>query len=176
MASKGQAFAQIPLKTIFTAASVEEFNQFRTMIESGNAGLAALQCSDASSPGIRALQQLNDEGEAAVAAGDYDALIDVDFRFHQTVASLTDNSVMKAIVTIMMESWIHVIRHNFNHAVYTQQDIIGKIIPQHRIITDAIASADKHLAKRSMEEHLQTVTHSASLRMERKDIFVPNPF
>lgn len=124
------------------------------MIEPQCASLAA---TNASLKDVERLDQIIDQSEEALDKKDYEALMDLDEKFHIGIATMSGSELISSIVTVMAFEWREGIKRNFEEAIYRQPDLFTTMIVQHRGIAGAIRNRDTSAGK-LMEEHIRSVT------------------
>ena len=152
--SRSSIINATPLKTLFHAAGHEDFTQFRLMVESQSAKLAAM---NAGLSDVELLDQLTAQSREALGAKNYEELMKLDERFHTSIASMSGNKLVAAVVTVMAEEWRAGIQRNFDAAIRGNQKVFDTMIEQHAAIVDAIRRRDVSAAQ-LMEQHIRTVT------------------
>ena len=152
--SRSSIINATPLKTLFHAAGHEDFTQFRLMVESQSAKLAAM---NAGLSDVELLDQLTAQSREALQAKSYEELMKLDERFHTSIASMSGNKLVAAVVTVMAEEWRAGIQRNFDAAIRGNQKVFDTMIEQHAAIVDAIRRRDISAAQ-LMEQHIRTVT------------------
>ena len=152
--SRSSIINATPLKTLFHAAGYEDFTQFRLMVESQSAKLAAM---NAGLSDVELLDQLTAQSREALQAKSYEELMKLDERFHTSIANMSGNKLIAAVVTVMAEEWRAGIQRNFVAAIRSNQKVFDTMIEQHAAIVDAIRRRDISAAQ-LMEQHIRTVT------------------
>ena len=152
--SRSSIINATPLKTLFHAAGHEDFTQFRLMVESQSAKLAAM---NAGLSDVELLDQLTAQSREALQAKNYEELMKLDERFHTSIANMSGNTLIAAVVTVMAEEWRAGIQRNFDAAIRSNQKVFDTMIEQHAAIVDAIRRRDVSAAQ-LMEQHIRTVT------------------
>ena len=152
--SRSSIINATPLKTLFHAAGHEDFTQFRLMVESQSAKLAAM---NAGLSDVELLDQLTAQSREALQAKSYEELMKLDERFHTSIANMSGNKLIAAVVTVMAEEWRAGIQRNFNAAIRGNQKVFDTMIEQHAAIVDAIRRRDVSAAQ-LMEQHIRAVT------------------
>lgn len=143
-----------PLKTLFHAASHEDFTQFRLTVEPKSAALAATHAGLAD---VQLLDELMTRSVAARKAGDFEELMRLDERFHVSIATMSGNSLIVSIVTVMAEEWRAGIQRIFDAALRGDHKVFDTMLEQHAAIVDAIRARDVAAAD-LMEQHIRSVT------------------
>jgi GntR family transcriptional repressor for pyruvate dehydrogenase complex len=143
-----------PLKKLFGSASNEDFTQFRLMVESESASLAA---ANASLSDVEALDRVIDQLRDARDLGDHDRLMELDDEFHVRIARMSGNSLIGSIVIVMAEEWREGIRRNFEAVFRGDREKIDRMIEHHSSIAGAIRARDAK-AGSLMAEHIREMT------------------
>jgi GntR family transcriptional repressor for pyruvate dehydrogenase complex len=152
--SRSSIINATPLKTLFHVAGHEDFTQFRLMVESQSAKLAAM---NAGLSDVELLDQLTAQSKEALQAKNYEELMKLDERFHTSIANMSGNTLIAAVVTVMAEEWRAGIQRNFDAAIRGNQKVFDTMIEQHTAIVDAIRRRDVSAAQ-LMEQHIRIVT------------------
>lgn len=140
-AGKG-AFVHAP-----SAREVEEVFHARSLLESECARLAAAHISEQD---LARLEDLLELGNAAVVAKDAQLLLELNDRFHKTIVSASDNSVIARMMAILHRR----IRWYFFQVVVTRAEGSWD---QHKQIYEALRDRDGDRAAKCMVDHvLQT--------------------
>lgn len=125
-------------------AAVEEAFEVRRLLEGRSAALAAL---NATAEDDAAIAQAFDDGEAAVAAGDIRALIQMDRAFHAAVALATHNALLARqliqVQTLATRFWVAAMG---GQSPQEQLDDVTL----HRDLARAIAARDPAAAEAAM--------------------------
>lgn len=145
-----------PLKTAFSTASTRDFNEFRLMLESESADLAANRIS---LDEIHLLKQCLELSHKALDAEDYDELMRLDVQYHRQIAEATKNALVSTTITVMTEAWESVIRKNFVAALRSNPGIFKNTLEQHQKILDALCARDCSAARTNMAEHITFATN-----------------
>ena len=120
---------------------IEQAFEVRHMLEARTAALAARA---ATAEDLAAIGRAFDGAEAAVAAGDYRALLEMDRRFHRAVAAATHNPMLARFVAslqnIATRFWIYAMEKQ-THAEQLAD------IALHRALAGAIAARDAAAAE-----------------------------
>jgi GntR family transcriptional repressor for pyruvate dehydrogenase complex len=127
--------------------SLLEHFEVRLMLDPKAAIYAARNASESE---IRELEDICAEFKSKVEANDIEALINIDERFHFTIAKSTKNKTLFVLMKTMAKSlpvgWI------------TSLHVPGRIsktVVEHGAIVDAIAAHDEKKAEKAMLEHLE---------------------
>lgn len=123
---------------------IEQAFEVRHLLEARSAGLAA---RNASPEQVAAILAAFEGAEAAVAAGDFRALLSMDRTFHRAVAFATGNAVLArylvSLQNIATRFWIHAMERQ------SAADQLDDII-LHRRVGEAIAARDAARAEAAM--------------------------
>jgi DNA-binding GntR family transcriptional regulator len=133
-----------------TEQEADQLLTVRTLLETEAARLAA---ANAGGAGVAALQELCAQGERAVAAGDVDAAVALNARFHAKIMELTGNAVLAELAGQVDRrvTWYYT-------PVARQRGEQSWI--EHRALVAAIDSRDEQLAGRLMCEHTEHTRRS----------------
>jgi len=148
-----------PLKTAFSTASSRDFNEFRLMLESESACLAAKRIS---LDEINTLEQYMELSHKARQDEDYDELLRLDRCLHSQIAEASRNSLVSTTVIVMNETLETVVQHNFITALRNNQSIFDQMLVQHQKILEALRARDCAAARTAMVEHIVSVTNNNS--------------
>lgn len=96
----------------------------------------------------RSLEQLLDEGDAAVARGDLDRLVDLNERFHIGIAELSRSSTLATLLRQLSRKieWLYAL-DEFSRG--------KRLWPDHRVILAAIDAGDADRAAELMGRHVR---------------------
>ncbi len=97
---------------------------------------------------VEALSELVDQMSEAISQGEYDALVDLDMRLHETICQFCGHSRLYG-------AWLRVadqLRSFFAAADQLYDD--QQITERHRVLVAAIASTDRALAVETIREHI----------------------
>ncbi|WP_121066770.1 GntR family transcriptional regulator [Chachezhania antarctica] len=106
-----------------------------------------LACERADAAGLEALSAFLDESMAESPDASVDRLIELDIRFHDTIAELSGNKVLRQMLSNLNDR-IHLVRWI---AMEGQRD---RTQSQHRKILDHICAADTDAAIAAMRAHI----------------------
>lgn len=144
-----------PLRALFTDADRGDFAEFRSMIETDCAGLAASHAGD---DAIALLSERNAACADAYAKRNYRDLFYADMAFHQALAQAGGNKLLVDISDIMHEALEHSVFDNFLAALDRDPELFDDVMRQHAAIVEAIGAHDPEAARRAMSLHLQAVS------------------
>jgi len=137
----------MPLESM---SDVRRVLEFRIVVESGAAALAATVADEADLQRIRAaLQRL----EAAVQARTLG--VDEDFELHLAVAQATHNQFFVSVIASIqphMEFGMNLLR---NFSLHRTDERVARVQSEHGDIVAAIAARDADAASRTMRLHLE---------------------
>ena len=153
--SRASILNATPLKSVFSSASPRDFSEFRLMLETHSACLAA---SHAGLAETQALEENVAHTRSARARDDFDAMMELDEQFHRAIARYSGNALIVTIVTVMTEAWDDGIRRNFYAARESNPELFDLMLTQHAAIAAAIRSRDCEAAKAAMQKHIRSVT------------------
>ena len=137
-----QSPATVPDTSLFQNADRLDVFEFRRIIESESAALAAMRATAAD---IRALDatitSMSGESNAEEAAAQ-------DMQFHYLIAKASGNELILGVFDMMHDTYRRMFRHNISYT---------RTVPivQHRQILLAIQTRDMDGARRAMLEHLE---------------------
>jgi DNA-binding GntR family transcriptional regulator len=136
--------------TSYGRKDVEELFAIRRALEALAAGQAAERISPQA---LFELRQLCDEGVERMAAGDTEALISLDVKFHGAISQESGNERLQGLLESMREqSWL-IRRWGFLHRLV--EYVEAMTLEEHRAIIERLAERDSAGASRLMEEHLR---------------------
>jgi GntR family transcriptional repressor for pyruvate dehydrogenase complex len=124
----------------------DKVHEVRVPIEVQAAALAAQRAKPEDIARLRALCDLHGE---QIAAGDLAAAGQTDLQFHDEIAALADNPLMKAVYYSLYD----VLKDVRSPAVHSTE-IAESGLRAHRWLLDCIAAGDADAAKSAMERHL----------------------
>jgi DNA-binding FadR family transcriptional regulator len=137
----------LPLESM---SDVRRILEFRVVVESGAAALAAAVADDGDLERLQsALQRL----EAAVKAQVLG--VDEDFEFHLAVAQATHNRFFVSVIASIqphMEFGMNLLR---NFSLHRTSERVARVQNEHGEIVNAIAARDTAAADRAMRTHLE---------------------
>lgn len=158
--SHSTILSSTPLKTIFQMCSPKDFNQYRLMVEMEGAYLAACH---AEPEDLKQLGILMKQSGTAWEAKDFGLLIDLDAQFHCKIATMSQNSLMIATVSVMTEAWEKSIRRNFSAARESNPQVLDTMLAEHDEIITAIQTHDCDRSRMAMREHILHMTNKRDL-------------
>lgn len=142
-----QIVSSIPLRYILRRSDPDEIMEYRIMLESQTAFLAAKYADDAA---IRELESIIKEMHQN-SGSDIARLSQLDINFHFTIAVASNNNLLK--------NTLAAVTNELEHSSYSGYNIdpdnsIRKSIDYHEQIFVAIAAHDQKAAKRAMRNHI----------------------
>ena len=145
-------FLSRPLLWAFTGtdhAELQDIMEARLILERDLAGLAAERASAAE---LAAIAATIDAMRICLERGE--SVLEVDMAFHLTIADAAHNGVLRNAVQLLrnlMRQWLYL-----KLAIPT---VPGRVVAQHQVIYNAIASHDPDAARKAMESHLEETAH-----------------
>lgn len=133
--------------------SFEQLHQVRSIIELAAAALAAAHPSRGEVEGLKRIL-----GEMENSCDDPVVLADKDAGFHRYLISMVKNPLLEAISDTVRE-----LMHNYIVLATPYLDPAKDVLPPHRAVFEAIASADPDRAREAMKRH-----HDQMLRNHKK--------
>ena len=137
----------MPLESM---SDVRRVLEFRIVVESGAAALAATVADDADLQRIRAALQRLETAVQARALG-----VEEDFELHLAVAQATHNQFFVSVIASIqphMEFGMNLLR---NFSLHRTDERIARVQSEHGDIVEAIAARDADAAGRAMRLHLE---------------------
>lgn len=152
----GGAFVTAPVGSVVTEGltdmlalsdlSPEEVTETRRALE---VGAVPLVCERATDNDFAELERLCDEGDRAVADGDYD--VGMSAQFHVRLAHATHNRAVSLLMEVLQDSMLHSLRR----AREAAPQMGARGVREHRRIVEAMRAGDVETARAVMTEHLQ---------------------
>ena len=124
--------------------SLDDLHQVRSILEVEIAGIAAAKASEEE---ISDLERVMERMEAVV--DDPVAYPDADAEFHGKLAQMTHNTLL----ILLMESVGDILR-SVRQSVARYPSITGPVMPDHRLILEAVRQHNVEVAREAMREHL----------------------
>lgn len=144
---------KIAAELSFSAAIEQsDFNdviEFRSMLESQIAGIAAERATDEQIAGLGKLIESMVQHQDSISELTY-----YDTQFHMAVAEATNNKLIEQIMTMAKEAFFSAMYVSFQ--VETEENI-KQAVGAHREILDAISRHDAKRARNAMFAHIQTI-------------------
>lgn len=149
--------ASVPLRYLFRNSALDEIMEYRIMLESQTAYLAAKFADDST---IRELENIIARMKE-IGATDAAELSQLDIQFHFTIAMASNNSLLKnTLVAVTNE----LERSSYSGFTIDPQTTIANSIEYHEQILDAIRAHDQKRAKQAMRNHIKDI-YTVLLRM-----------
>ena len=123
--------------------------EFRSMLESQIAGIAAERATDEQIAGLGKLIESMVQHQDSISELTY-----YDTQFHMAVAEATNNKLIEQIMTMAKEAFFSAMYVSFQ--VETEENI-KQAVGAHREILDAISRHDAKRARNAMFAHIQTI-------------------
>lgn len=140
----------IPLRYIFKKSEINDIMDFRSMLESQTAYLAAQRANDSY---IEEMQNILNKMKHCAENNDIDSLSKLDFDFHLTIALASGNPLLsKTLSAIATE-----LEHSAYSGYHLDPSIIDKSLEFHQNILDAIIAHDPSQAKLAMRTHIKDI-------------------
>lgn len=129
----------------------------RRVIECETAALAA---QHASPKAIRRMEEILERQRAGIVAGGLG--IDEDVRFHETIAEVSGNTVLRSLVSILRQ------HRRYNFLITSMRTVVGtQLVVEHAGILDAIRAHEPQHAREAMDYHLRKLTDDLSTYWSR---------
>ncbi|MBN9185803.1 FadR/GntR family transcriptional regulator [Microbacterium sp.] len=135
------------LRLVGAGVEDEKMQQFREIVEVGNARLAALNRTD------EQLATLDEAMTVLAAADNADALYAADVAFHAAVARAADNDLLELTLESLEPLLWRLRRRTWNGWVNAGGGL-ASIVDAHRVILEAIRQGDPDAAAAAMTDHL----------------------
>jgi DNA-binding FadR family transcriptional regulator len=132
------------MRTCREAVNIEHLHQVRSMLEVGNAGLAADQATEEDIAELRGIC-----AEMEDAAADPANFAERDAAFHRRLAQATHNPLLVLLLDSIRDLMVEV-----GTLVARQHGLFGRVMPTHVQIVECVASHDATGARSAMREHL----------------------
>lgn len=148
--SMRQIVSSIPLRYLFRKSDFDEIMEYRIMLESQTAYLAAKYADDAA---IQALENIICEMRDN-SGSDVTRLTQLDINFHFTIAMASNNSLLK--------NTLAAVTNELERSAYSGYNIdpattIGNSIKYHEQILEAIRTHDQKRARQAMRAHIRDI-------------------
>lgn len=151
---KGAYVAQLKAKDIL------DILEIRALFDGYAAASAAERMSEDE---LKALGNMLEKFNKAVAKGDKQAMIDTDNRFHDQLIQATRNRKLIEIVNSLQDQF-----QRFRIIYFNEFDNYGDMQSSHQELFEAIAKRDMRIARERAEKHIKIVEHSV-LRVENRN-------
>ncbi len=126
--------------------------ELRRLLEGFAAQYAAENMTDGD---IEAMQKLLRDFEKAVAAGDTKALIENDYKYHDTIYGVSQNAKLKETIKNLQEQF-----YRFRAIYFNEYSDYQQIVDGHRQILSALEARDAARAKQIVQAHIDVVIQS----------------
>lgn len=144
-----------PLRNAVTESSIEEFREFRSMLEIQTARLAAARATPEDLASLEALQR---KLVSAKKAKDVDFVMHLDKSFHVSIAIATHNQLLVNAMLAVSSMWDSRVLGNFKRATEKNLKAVDALIGDHRAILAALKAKDEKAAQRAMRKHIKRVS------------------
>ena len=144
-----------PMIQLIRSASPEDFNEFRIMLETKSAYLAAM---NAGLSDVKKLEEINQNMRNAYNEKNLETMIENDMKFHESIARCSRNSLLVATLEIMIEYWLGSIRDNFRTRAEKDFRLFDQNITEHNQIIEAIRERNPDAASKAMTNHILSAT------------------
>jgi DNA-binding FadR family transcriptional regulator len=141
---------------------VDELFEFRLLIESNGADLAAQRATPVQ---VKAIRQAALDSAEAAARGDVQAFTDADTEFHGQIGKASANMFLSAMVDSTRRLQQQTFTIGMAGAVGGSLVVAGE---QHKAIAEAIGSGDPELARRLMTEHVDVTAQQFQTAVQRR--------
>ncbi|MCD8363375.1 MAG: FCD domain-containing protein [Lachnospiraceae bacterium] len=141
-----------PLKTVARNSSAQDFAEFRLMLESKTAALAARR---ATLDEVEKLQSIQDSLAHERKQENYELMNQLDREFHLTIASASHNPLMVNSMEAIIDTWETETAKNF---IKADASLLDKTLSTHQSILVAIRERNPEEASRLMEQHVTEVS------------------
>lgn len=152
---KSAIIGAMPIKMSMERSSDKDFQEFRMMLETESARLAALR---ANKNDVKEFEHLIELMDKAVAEHNIDELMLMDRNLHTALAVYGKNSLIIDTMLAMTETWKRASKTNFFFKA--EKDELETMQIQHRALLEAIRKKDPELAMSVIKEHVQYVSHN----------------
>ncbi len=129
--------------------------ELRYLLEGFAARRAAENMAEAD---IEAMRQLLSDFEVAVKNEDTMALIETDYKFHDRIYSVNENTKLKEMIRNLQEQF-----YRFRSIYFTEYNNYNEIIAGHREILAALSSKDGSRAEKIVQAHIDVVIQSVKV-------------
>lgn len=133
------------IRTCGEPVGIEHLHQVRSMLEVGNAGLAAEQ---ATGPDIEDLRRISAAMDSAAA--DPQQFAEKDAEFHRRLAQATHNPLLVLLLDSIRDLMAEV-----RTLVAHRHGLFERVMPTHIQVLESVASRDAQRARRAMHDHLE---------------------
>lgn len=138
--------ARVP---VLTEGDARDIYRARRMVECGSDAMSAL-------PDRKAINRIHRDFTAAVKAGDWRRVFDLDIEFHTTIAGAAGNARTTAWLASLLQDLrlAHLVAPSFNQQGFMES------VAQHVEIVAAIEAGDAEGARAAMRRHLDSSEHA----------------
>ena len=149
--------ASVPLRYLFRNSDLNEIMEYRIMLETQTAYLAAKYADDST---IKELESIIEQMQK-IGESDPTELSHLDIQFHFTIAMASNNSLLKnTLVAVTNE----LERSSYSGYSIDPEITITNSLEFHKQILDAIREHDQKRAKSAMRNHIKDI-YTVLLRM-----------
>ncbi len=151
---KGAYVKELNIKDIFDVL------ELRRLLEGFAAQFAAENMTDSD---LKVMKKLLNDFEEAVEANDTEALIEIDYKYHDTIYGISKNSKLKETIKNLQEQF-----YRFRTIYFNEHHNYQTIIEGHCQILDALEARDAERAKDIVQAHIDIVIQSVKTWAEGK--------
>lgn len=148
--------AATPLKAVIKTASEQDFFDFRLMLESQTAYLAASRTSEKELKDIKSTHSCL---TALKETRQPEQLAEVDKQFHRQIAAASHNQFMITAMEAVAETWHMETKKNFFKAVEKRTELLDSMIQMHQAVINAIENHNPEAARKNMAQHIIEVSN-----------------
>ena len=141
--------AELPFSAAIEQSNFNDVIEFRSMLESQIASIAAERATDEHIARLGKLIESMVQHQDSISELTY-----YDTQFHMAVAEATNNKLIEQIMTMAKEAFFSAMYVSFQ--VETEENI-KQAVGAHREILDAISRHDPKRARNAMFAHIQTI-------------------
>jgi len=143
-----ELISSVPLNYVVRNSNLDDLDDFRQMLETETAYLAAQNATDEQISEIRRILDYMRE-----STDDLDALTEGDTSFHLAIANASHNTMMINTMTAVLSE----IKTSAHSGYYSDASSIDRSIHFHAQIYDAIRERDKNRARIAMRAHIKDI-------------------
>lgn len=144
-----------PLRIAVAESSIEEFREFRSMLEIQAVRLAAARTTTEDLAHLEALQR---KLIAARKAKDVDLAMHLDKEFHLGIATATHNQLLVNAMLAVSSMWDSRVLGSFKRAAEKSPKAIDALTNDHRAILAALKAKDEKAVQRAMRKHIKRIS------------------
>ncbi len=144
-----EIIASIPLRYMFRKSDLNETMQYRFMLESETAYLAAKYADDTAIAELERILKLMKKNEG----NDIKELSLLDYQFHYAVALSTNNSLLKNTLAAVVNE----LEYTSYSGYTTDKQTVAFSIEYHEKILEAIKERNPEKARKAMREHVNNI-------------------